>query len=39
VDGGKGGVPAGWEGEAEKHTDRKVVIDDGASSVDLEFWW
>lgn len=39
VDGGKGHVPEGWEGEAQKHSDRKVVIDDGAKSIDMEFWW
>ena len=39
VDGGKGHVPDGWEGEAAKHSDRKVVIDDGAKSIDMEFWW
>jgi len=39
VDGGKGHVPPEWEAQAEKHSDRRVTMDDGVKSVDLEFWW
>ena len=39
VDGGKRSVPEGWESDGEKHADRKVVINDGMKSVDMEFWW
>lgn len=46
VDGGKGGVPAGWETDGMKHTDRKLVFNNGGRpeahsemEVELEFWW
>ena len=46
VAGGKGGIPAGWEDDAEKHTDRKLVLNNGGrlgaqpeKAVDMEFWW
>ncbi|ORX37217.1 10 TM acyl transferase domain found in Cas1p-domain-containing protein [Kockovaella imperatae] len=39
VDGKKGKVPEGWEAEAEKHTDRSMTLDDGVSSVSIDFWW
>ena len=46
VDGGKGAVPDGWEIEAEKHSDRKVVFNHGSrpgeqheQTLEMEFWW
>ena len=39
VDGKKGRVPEGWEAEAEKHSDRKMTLDDGVDAVEIDFWW
>jgi len=39
VDGGRGHVPPEWQDQAAKHSDRKVTLDDGVQSVDMEFWW